>query len=881
MLKNICYLNLNILNKNCCKIVQNKYKFLSYSNLFVKNNFEKFSTTEKSIQEPETPKKSPQEINEEFKMIRLKKKEEAIMRQKVLKTNMYNFKSFYQIKKFYYENKEILMSQELDVNQLVNLFDNHMKICKYKLNMQLPEIISQTISQEMIKQISRRIVEVNFLSLLKILALNVSRDNKEYNEYFNEYCFNLVKKFDFDKIFYEKKANHWEKISTRQIVQLLASLSKMQKMCNIQYGPEYGTKFFNFRNKILHKIFFESDRSILKICNYSFDDLIAIIQLLSKIEFKHMDLFMKISEEILHVNKIKHMNVKSAVLILWASCEMNILNEKLINICINFLNDNINIFSDEMKKLDAMHLYNLFYFFNQHPNYIHKVEKKIIDEMISIYDLINSEKEDLEGKKKDKISISLLDNILLKNHAQKQNYNSFVCLHLSEALIFFFNLKKLDRVEEILFDLGNKILKFKPNSINKYFEFFNDLLKKINKNETSYYSNYSNENLVIQKMSLNLFKKMIYQLNEIRIEILFKEHIKLAYTLCNTILLLKEALPFRNESEDLLLKEIENFIASCINEYTIFRIFENTYTTLELVRMLNLINQNIFDNDKLIKKIIESAESELKYFLKRLFPNFFEPDNESSEENNFIDSIKESDDDEYDYLNLQNKKLSFSNNLNLLILIKSLKLDINNLIVEKLLQSIITPKDINFDKNKLSLTEKLAYNKLILASYNSDNTGNTDITDNTDNTENFDKKNINSILLKITPKDLEMNLLKNKFYQNILISSIKEFKTTLYIETDKIYDNHHFFDVYIPSLNLAFVIDQSSELLKLKLKSRQHIDNKDKENNSNSFNFLDENYKKFIENEKGISVYIIQDYTLDKIEQGEINSKNTFNYMFS
>lgn len=865
MLKNICYLNLNILNKNCYKIVQNKYKFLSYSNLFVKNKFEKFSTTEKSIQEPETPKKSAHEINEEFKLKRLKKKEEAIIKQKILKTNMYNFQSFYQVKKFYFDNKEILMSQELDINQLVNLFDNHMKICKNKLNMQLPEIMSQTISQEMIKQISRRIVEVNFLSLLKILSLNLSRDNKEYNEYFNEYCFNLVKKFDFDKIFYEKKANYWEKISTRQIVELIASLSKMQKMCNTQYGPEYGTKFFNFRNKILHKIFFESDRSILKICNFSFDELIAIINILSKIEFKHMDLFMKISEEILHVNKIKHMNVKSAVSILWASSEMNIHNEKLINICINFLNDNTNIFLDEMKKLDGMYLYNLFYFFNQHPNYIHKVEKKIIDEMISIYDVINSEKEDFGGEEKDKISFSL-DNIVLKNHAQKLNYNNLVCLNLSEALIFFFNLKKLDRVEEILFDLGNKIAKFKPNSVNKYFEFFNDLLKKINKNETS---NDSNENFVIQKMSLNLFKKLLYQLNEIRIEILFKEHIKLANTLCNTILLLKEALPFRNESEDLLLKEIENFIASCINEYTIFRIFENTYTTLELVKMLNWINQNIFDNDKLIKKIRESAESELKYLLKRLFPKFFEPDNESSEENHFIDSIKESDEDEYEYLNLQNKKLSFNNNLNLLILIKNLKLDINNLIVEKLLQSIITPKDIDFDKNKLSLTEKLTYNKLILASYN------------TDNTENFDKQNINSILLKITTKDIEMNLLKNKFYQKILISSINEFKTTLYIETDKIYDNHHFFDVYIPSLNLAFVIDQSSELLKLKLKSLQHVDNKDKENNSNSFNFLDENYKKFIENEKGISVYIIPDYMLDKIEQGEINSKNTFNYMFS
>jgi hypothetical protein len=858
MLKNLNFLNLKLLNKNCNSITQNKNKFLCISNLLLKNNFLNFSTTEKSKPSTETPQKTREEINEEFRMMRLQKKEEAINKHKVLKTNMYNFKSLYQVKKFYFENKELIMSSEFDINQLANLFDNHMKISKNKLKMQLPDIMSQTMTQEMIKQILRRVDELNFLSLLKILALNVSRDNKEFNENLNEFSFNLLKKFDFDKILYEKKANYWEKISTKQIVELLTSLSKMQKFSNLQYGPESATKFFNFRNKILHKIFFQADRSVLKISNYPYDELISLIYILSKIEFKHMDLFMRISEEILHPNKIKNMNVKGAVLILWTSTEMNIFNEELINNCINYLNENKNIFLEEMKKIDGMYLYNLFYFFNHNKNYLNKVDQKILDDMILIYDIIN--KEDLEGAEKEKISFTL-DNIVLKNHVQKLHNKSLAYLNLTEALKFFFNVKKYDRVEEILYNLGQKMGYFQPNSINNYTEFFNEFLKTIN-NEISFDKKF----ILIQKMSLNLFRKILNQINETRGEINYKDYIKLSYTLFNTNLILKETIPYRNENEDLLVKEIDNFVASFVNEYTISRIFEDTYLTLESVKLFNWMNQNISKDNTLLEKIRESAEIETKFLLKRFFPKeiIFDTEDEFSEE---INLPKENEDEEFDNLNLQNKKLSFNNYLNLLILITNLKLEIKNPVVEKLLQNIITPQDIEFDKNKISLTEKLIYNKLILAYYNFDQ-GDKNI-----------KKTKNSLLLKITPMDLEMNLLKNKYYQNILVSSIREFKTTLFMENDKIYENHHFFDVYIPSLNLAFIIDQSSELLNLKLKNIQS--EKTKENKFNKFNYLDENYKNILEKEKGISVYVIQDYMLDNMKQGEVDSKNALNYMFS
>lgn len=659
--------------------------------------------------------------------------------------NMYNFKTVYELKRFYYQNRETIVENKLNINQIVNLFDNYIKICMNKLKLSIEEVIEQNMVEELMKLIDRGVNNLSLLSLLKILSLNLSKENKKTNPTLNDFCFKLLKKFNFDKLY----DNTQNKFLPKHIIELFTSMAKMQKLIVNSNSNDY-LKFFYFRNQLFNKLLSNPNRHELLLENFTNSDLVSLFYIMKKNNLKQENLFRKIADDFMSAKKAKFVNLKGLIMALWTQANLNINYEPLTNFCIEKINQKYkDNFTEEMQKIEKMYIFYLFKFFSFNPQSLNLLDNQIKNNLNQIFDKIFIQLTSSNEVNTEKIAKPLIS------------------LYLLESLNYYSKINNTTRINQILNAIIDECDKLPKNLMGIYFDSYLNLLEGQD------------------KMSKLVFDKIMEKANNSRHEFHFKDYIKTSLMLFNVY----------TKLGDNTNNSIKSFIESSLNETSLKRVIEDFNLTIDLVAYIDAIkNSDLFDAIK------ENAKNEITIILDSMTTN---------------DALK--------------KTLSFNNSLNLLIIITHLNIDIGETKLTHLLEILTNIKEI-----KISLKQKIYFNKIFLA---------------------FGKEEMK---LKIFKSDITSNLLKNNINQNKIINNIKAFKTTLFIETDKILDDYYYFDLYIPSLNMAFIINQSNSGL-------MNLNFNNLSKNIDTGNFLNNYFKEKMQTEKGLVVHEIYDYMIDDI----------------
>ncbi len=371
----------------------------------------------------------------------------------------------------------------------------------------------------------------------------------------------------------------------------------------------------------------------------------------------------------------------------------------------------------------------------------------------------------------------IFDKIFIKltsiEESQEKIAKPLISLYLLESLNYFSKINNLSRINQILNVIVDEIDKIPRNLFATFLES---------------YLNLSDSNKLYQ----SAFQKIVEKANNSRDEFNFKDYIKNSFTLYKI---------YQKFPEIDNTSIIKNFIESSLNEYILNGVINDINMTCDLVAYIDAIR-----NSFLFDAIKENAKNEISII---------------------IDNITTSTD-------LKKITLNFYNSLNLLIIITNLNVDIGEAKMTLLLETLTNIQISQNKELKLTLKQKIYFNKIVSA---------------------FGKEEMK---MKIYKNDVTSNIFNNSINQSRLINNIKTHKTTLFIETDKIFDDYYFFDLYIPSLNMAFIIHQSnSGLINL------NFDNLSK--NVEAGNFLTNHFKEKMQTEKEIVVYEFYDYMIDDL----------------
>jgi len=778
-------LKLNFLNKikSCSNIkrfycscfnkkiesLQNFYKFKASN--FSNENFRLNKGESKNFQNIEGQKRKSK-----FPLV--------IKRESSFLPNIFQYTNHKDLKKIYYQNEMYHFSSS-KINIIVDILDYYVKLNQKNTIKSSEEILSNdSFCNEMIKQIQKFTNDLDNKSILKIFNLNCNLFTKNVakNESLNKLAFSLTKDINFEKFFKEGLTKF------RNVSDLFLHLNNMQSIIKSDKTGDYKislretNNFFYFKINLLSKAVLK----YIDITKYPTLTLTSLLWVLGKNSIKQIDVFELLIKEI--TKRERFLNTRNLITICSVIEKFNFYenNKNVVKIMIKKINNLKDSLEKELKSSDISYLFSFVKFMTKYKIFIDENPEgymlKISDDICKIID---------------KLCINYLN-----TETSLDEFN------LSLMLKYFFIFQNEKYVQFV---------------IDKIFERFSNILGApvLNIFSLFFYLNFDEQYSDKQRIFLQQFNQIFYELFEItdldRHKLNYKEYINIVFCLFQIDY-------FSTRVKHLTINhKIRNFITSLLNENFLNKIIEDFNESIELLEILNMIN--IHNHDLFITLKI-NCESEMNILLKGKLEIYSENEgHEEKAEESLNSPIEENMFEIEDYT--KSNFFVLGNLINILLIIKSLDINIEKILINKLLDKLIS---LHHERNLLSLPQKVFYNNLLL-----------DYIPNIDSLE----------FAEISKYDYENYFLKHETIIMKFLDQIKLIKTSLYIETNFILDKKFFFDIYIPSLKKAFILNINPGLLQIE----KHIFFP----NINKEHILYGNLSRLLKTRYGIELFVIHE----------------------